>query len=35
LVGAAAFDRENGYLYIMERRADEERSIVHVFQVER
>ena len=35
LVGAASFDRERGRLFIMERRADEERSIVHVFQVER
>ena len=35
LVGAAAFDREHSRLFIMERRADEERSIVHVFQVER
>ena len=35
LVGAAAFDRERSRLFIMERRADDERSIVHVFQVER
>ncbi|MFC1923113.1 hypothetical protein ACFLY4_07475 [Chloroflexota bacterium] len=34
LVGAASFDRENGYLYIMERRADEEKSVVHVFMIE-
>jgi len=35
LVGATAFDRERGRLFIMERRADEDKSIVHVFQVER
>ena len=35
LVGAAAFDRERSRLFIMERRADEDKSIVHVFQVER
>jgi len=34
LLGAAAFDRENGLLYIVERMADEaERSLIHVFQV--
>ncbi len=33
LVGAAAFDRENGLLYIVERLADEYRSVIHVFQV--
>ncbi len=34
LVGAASFDRANGYLYIVERRVDEEKSIVHVFRIE-
>ena len=35
LLGAAAFDRENALLYVIERLADEdERSLVHVFQVE-
>jgi len=34
LVGAAAFDRENGLLYILERLADEYRSVIHVFQIE-
>jgi hypothetical protein len=34
LVGAVAFDRERSRLFIMERRADEDKSIVHVFQVE-
>ncbi|MBN2468497.1 MAG: hypothetical protein JXD19_10140 [Deltaproteobacteria bacterium] len=33
LVGAAAFDRTNGLLYVMERRADEEKSLVHVWKV--
>ena len=34
LLGAAAFDRENGLLYIVERRADEdERSLIHVFRI--
>ena len=33
LVGAAAFDRENGLLYIIERLADEDRSLVHVFGI--
>ncbi len=33
LVGAVSFDRERGYLYIVERRADEERSLIHVFQI--
>ncbi|PIR74140.1 MAG: hypothetical protein COU35_03720 [Candidatus Magasanikbacteria bacterium CG10_big_fil_rev_8_21_14_0_10_47_10] len=33
-LGAAAFDRERGYLYVFERMADEdEKSIVHVFEV--
>jgi len=33
LVGAAAFDRENGLLYIIERLADEYRSVIHVFGI--
>lgn len=34
LVGAAAFDRENGYLYVVERLADEDdKSIIHVWKV--
>lgn len=34
IVGAAAFDRENGYLYIVERLADEDdKSIIHVWKV--
>ncbi|GAB4532116.1 MAG: hypothetical protein Fur0018_20580 [Anaerolineales bacterium] len=33
LVGAAAFDRQNGLLFIIERLADEARSVVHVFRV--
>ena len=32
-VGAAAFDRARGILYIIERRADEERSVIHVFKI--
>ncbi len=36
LTGGAAYDRTNGYIYIVELRIedDEEKSIVHVFQVE-
>jgi hypothetical protein len=34
LLGAAAFDREHGYLYVVERLADEDRSLVHVFGIE-
>ena len=35
LVGAVDFDRENGLLYIVERRADEnDNSVIHVFRVE-
>jgi len=35
LVGAADFDRENGLLYIVERRADEnDNSVIHVFRLE-
>lgn len=33
LVGAAAFDRAHGLFYVVERRADEEKSVVHVFQI--
>ena len=33
LLGAACFDRENGVLYIIERRADEDRSLIHVWAV--
>ena len=32
-LGAACFDRGNGFLYIIERRADEEKSLVHVWKV--
>ncbi len=34
LVGAVAFDRARGFLYVMERLADEYRSVVHVWQVQ-
>jgi hypothetical protein len=33
LVGAAAFDRENGLLYIVERLADADKSLIHVFRI--
>lgn len=33
LLGACAFDRENGILYVMERLADEDKSVVHAFKV--
>lgn len=33
LVGAAAFDRENGILYIVERLGDESKSLIHIFQL--
>jgi hypothetical protein len=33
LVGAAAFDRDRGLLFIIERLGDESKSIVHVFQI--
>lgn len=33
LLGAVTFDREQGYLYIIERQADEEKSLIHVFQI--
>lgn len=32
-LGAAAFDRERGYLYVFELFADEDRPIVHVWRV--
>ncbi len=34
LLGAAAFDRQNGLLYIVERRADGDKSLIHVWGVE-
>ena len=35
LLGAADFDRDNGLLYIVERRADEnDTSLIHVFRLE-
>jgi hypothetical protein len=33
LVGAVAFDRERGLLFIVERLADEYRSVIHIWQV--
>ena len=33
LIGAAAFDEQNGFLYVFERLADEYQSIIHVWQV--
>jgi hypothetical protein len=33
LLGAASFDRARGLLYIVERRADEEKSLVHVWKI--
>jgi hypothetical protein len=33
-LGAAAFDRQRGLLYVLEPLADEDRSIVHVWRVE-
>ena len=35
LVGAMAFDRMNGFLYLIERLADEYRSVVHVWEISR
>lgn len=32
-LGAACFDREHGHLFIIERRADDEKSLVHVWYV--
>jgi hypothetical protein len=34
LVGAVAFDRQNGLLYVLERLADGYKSVVHVFQIQ-
>lgn len=34
LVGAMAFDRENGLIYLVERLADEAKSVIHVWRVE-
>ncbi len=33
-VGATAFDRERGLLYVFEPLADEDKSLVHVWRVE-
>jgi len=33
LLGAAAFDREHGLLYLVERRADGDKSLIHVFRM--
>ncbi|MBT3338506.1 MAG: hypothetical protein HN855_02940 [Anaerolineae bacterium] len=33
-IGAIAFDREHGILYVIERLADEYKSVIHVWQVE-
>lgn len=33
LIGAIAFDREHGRLYVVERLADDAKSIIHVWQV--
>lgn len=33
LVGAAAFDRNMGLLYIVERLGDAEKSVIHVFEI--
>ena len=33
LLGAACFDRVRGLLYVFERRADEEKSIIHVWKI--
>ena len=32
-VAAAAFDRQNGLFYVVEPLVDEDRSIIHVWQV--
>ncbi|MBC8508601.1 MAG: right-handed parallel beta-helix repeat-containing protein [Anaerolineales bacterium] len=34
IVAAASFDRVNGLLYVIERLADEYKSVMHVFQIE-
>jgi len=33
LVGAVAYDRENGFFYLVERLADEYRSVIHVWKI--
>jgi hypothetical protein len=33
LIGAAAFDRQHGLLFVVERLADEYKSVIHVFEV--
>jgi len=33
LVGAAAFDREHSLLYVVERSADEYKSVIHVWRI--
>jgi hypothetical protein len=33
LVGAAAFDRENGFFFLVERLADDYRSVVHIWKI--
>ena len=33
LVGAAAYDRVNGFFYLVERLADEYRSVIHVWKI--
>ena len=35
LAGAAAFDRQHGILYVVERQADGDLSVIHVFQIAR
>ena len=34
LLGAAAFDRARGILYLVERRAEDEKSLIHVFKIQ-
>ena len=33
LLGACCYDRQRNFLYIMERLADEDKSLIHVFQI--
>ena len=33
-VTAAAFDRANGHLFVIEKLADEYKSVIHVWQIE-
>ena len=33
LIGDIAYDREHGYLYLVERLADEDKSVIHVWQL--